>query len=165
MKFTGWLIATLLFPFVVLLVLAQGFFNRFGLGYAVADVIAILCYCLIYLFYGPNREGTLRRWLPIKAKAHPFVVSALLLFAAGACWYYAVTALLDNDCSVFSADHPMRSRWIGTVLQSSCHAYDPLLPSFFLCATGAFAAYRLFVVIRAAKPNHSVRDFPSIPAE
>lgn len=81
MKFIGWLISALLFPFVVMLVLAQGF-NGFGLGYAIADLIAILFYYFIYLFYGPNRERTLQRWLPIKAKAYPFVTSSLLLFGA-----------------------------------------------------------------------------------
>jgi hypothetical protein len=154
MKPTGWLIAFLLAPLAALLVLAQSL-SGFGVGYGLADAIAISCYYLIYLFYGPKRESVLQRWLPIKTKVRPVVACTLLLLSASACMYYAATALLGHDCAVFSQGPSVRSRWVGVILQGGCQVLGPVIPSLFICAVGVFAAYRALAWLKTGRPNNS----------
>jgi hypothetical protein len=154
MKPTGWLIALLLAPLAALLVLAQSL-SGFGVGYGLADAIAISCYYLIYLFYGPKRESVLQRWLPIKAKVRPVVACTLLLLSASACMYYAATALLGQDCAFFAPGPSVRSMWVGVILQGGCQIFGLVISSLFICAVGVFAAYRALAWLKTGRPNNS----------
>lgn len=153
MKPTGWLVAFLLAPLAALLLLAQSL-DGFGVGYGIADAIAVSCYHLIYLFYGPKRESVLQRWLPIKARVRLVAACTLLLFAASACMYYAVTAILGHDCATFAPGSSVKSRWVGVFLESTCQVFGPVIPSLLLCATAVFIVYGAFAHLKASKPNN-----------
>lgn len=154
MKATGWLIAFLLVPFVAILVLFQ-FDDGLSIGYIVADAIFVGFYYLIYMFYGPPRERTLRGWLPFKAKLRPGVEIGLLLLGAGACVYWVFVALSTYDCAVFSPGTSVLWRWMGKILQGSCDQFGPIVPSVFLLCTSAYAVYLAFTYKTRRAPNNS----------
>jgi hypothetical protein len=164
MKFTGWLIAILLFPFVAILVIMQPV-DGFSLGYAIADGILLGCYYLIYLFYGPRRDHVLRRWIPFKSKVGPVVMRSLMLCGAGACTYHAVTALVSQDCTVFGPASSISFRWVGTFLQGTCNNFGPIIPSAILFVAGMGATYAAFTPRRLAAPNNSLGGFQSAPRD
>jgi len=154
MKFTGWLIAILLLPFVAILAIMQPV-DGFSLGYTIADGILLGCYYLIYLFYGPRREGTLRHWIPFKTKVGPVFMRIFILFGAGACAYYAATAMVSHDCTAFGPASSTHWRWVGVFLQSTCNSFGPVIPSAILFIAGIYGVYLVLARRRLPAPNHS----------
>lgn len=142
MKPMGWLMACLLGVLVVLLnlgVLASGFGWPFVLG----NLLAAAAYVAIYRFYGPARERTLQRWLPLKQGLRPWAVRGCMLLAAAASLSTGLAGVAADDCGSFALGHAGPGRWIGNLLYGTCLQYGPVLSGPACIAAGTWLLVRL----------------------
>jgi hypothetical protein len=142
MKATGWLIAFLLSILVALvnLVAAASGFNMVIIALDLAGLCAYTC---IYLFYGPPRQQTLARWIPLKNKLRPWVLSLFLGLGAIGMLYIGASGIATHSCELYTPGHTTRNRWLGNLLHSQCVQFGPWLVGLLLICAGVYAFFHI----------------------
>jgi hypothetical protein len=158
MKATGWLIAFLLSILVALVNLAAAA-SGFNLVIIALDLAALCAYTCLYVFYGPPRQQTLARWIPLKNKLRPWVLSLFLGLGAIGMLYIGASGIATHSCELYTPGHTTRNRWLGNLFIVNASNLALGSWAYFLFA---LASMRSFISVHCGvkTPNKSFKPNP-----